>query len=251
MTLKPETLIAPLLTASLAACQGAGAPPKAAPALAAQAQAASPSPRPLTLVTLGASDVVGVGAARPQDEGWAPMLAGLLPGETRLVRLGRSGAKARELRADLLAKGVRARPDVAVVFTGVNDLAGGVDRQAFRGDLDAIVGELRGAGARVYVLNLPDVTMLPDFAPYASLVRPTLGLWQETIRQSAAGHGAQVIELAPYAREIARNPRYISADGFHPSALGYRRLAEIVAGAISGPLTRPAGAFKTSLRAPS
>jgi lysophospholipase L1-like esterase len=57
-------------------------------------------------------------------------------------------------------------------------------------------------------------------------------IWQSAIRDTAAAHGASVVELSRYADEIAAHPEYISADGFHPSTAGYARLAAIVAEAI-------------------
>jgi lysophospholipase L1-like esterase len=37
------------------------------------------------------------------------------------------------------------------------------------------------------------------------------------------------VDLYAHWREVAEHPEYVAADGFHPSAEGYARLAEIFA----------------------
>src|SRR4051812_13191228 len=54
---------------------------------------------PEVYVALGASDAVGVGAARPAQDGWVPLVAaGLLTG-TQLVNLGVTGARISDVTA--------------------------------------------------------------------------------------------------------------------------------------------------------
>lgn len=192
---------------------------------------------PLKLVALGASDVVGVGALDPETEGWAPVMASLLPGAKRLMRLGISGATAAEIRRQLLPKAIAARPDVAVVWTGVNDCARMVPLNEFQADLEAIVSGLRATGAEVFVLNLPDLDRLPSVRPYAPWIRAALGAWQSAVKHVATRHGAQVIDLSRYSAELDTRPEYLCSDGFHPSHHGYRRVAEVVAEAVTAHLS--------------
>jgi len=195
-----------------------------------------PPPEPTKLVTIGASDIVGVGTSNGAADGWAPQLAKRLPGRVSLMKLGISGASAGEIRRQLLPRAVAARPDVAVLWTGVNDVVWGGQLQAYRRDLDAIVGGLAGTGARVYVVNLPDVTQLPAVRPHAALLGPVLGHWQTAVREVAKAHGAHTVELDVFALELGRHPEYISADGYHPSAVGYKRLAEVIADQVASKL---------------
>lgn len=222
-----------ILSAFSAVVAAAAAPLPALPPVA-----AAPRPperadgRPLRVLALGASDVVGVGAAHPERDGWAAVLARSLAEPVALTRLGISGAKAGDLRARLLPKAVAAAPDVAIVWTGVNDCIQGVALDAFTRDLDAIVGGLAGTGARVHVVNLPDVHRLPAFRAYALPIGMIVGRWQGAVRHVARRHGAAPIELADYTLELARRPELLSHDGFHPSSAGHRRLAEIFARSI-------------------
>lgn len=184
---------------------------------------------PFRLLALGASDVVGHGLPDPSRDAWPAVLAKLLPGPPKLKRMGISGARAADLRAAFLAKAVADRPDVAVVWTGVNDCIQQVPLATFRTDFDALVAGLRGVGTEVWVVNLPDVERLPAFRALAGMLGPIVRGWQVAVREVAAQHGARVIELAPYTLELADQPDLVGPDGFHPSATGHRRLAAIFA----------------------
>lgn len=207
---------------ALGACQGA---PRAD---VAQAEAVS-APVFQRLVALGASDVVGVGAGGP-EAGWAHKLAAKLPGAPALTALGQSGWHARQLREQVLGRAVAARPDAVVVWTGVNDFRAGVPLASFRQDLEAIAAGLRPTGARIYLVNLPSLDGLPGVGGAAT----GLTAWQEAVREVASRHGASVIELKPRMAELLAHPEYLSADGFHPSAAGYERLAELFAEEMTG-----------------
>jgi lysophospholipase L1-like esterase len=135
-----------------------------------------------------------------------------------------------------LTKAIAAKPDVAVVWTGVNDCARMVPLPQFQSDLEAIVTGLANTGAHVFVVNLPDLDRLPSLRPYAQWIRMALPSWQGAVRQVASRHGATVVELTHYTSEIDRRPDYICGDGFHPSQHGYRRVAELVAEAVQARL---------------
>lgn len=184
---------------------------------------------PQTLVTLGASDVVGVGADQPAEQGWAPVLASLVPGTPRLVKVAESGWQTHQMRATGLPRVIAADPDVIVVWAGPNDFVGGRSLSSFQSDLSAILSGIKTTGARVYLLSLPQFDRLPLFAANATQIRQTLPAWQAAIEAQARAHGATVIPLGPYTAEVVARPELLSSDGFHPSAQGYRRIAEIVA----------------------
>jgi acyl-CoA thioesterase-1 len=196
----------------------------------------TPEDRPLKLLALGASDVVGVGADDPAKEGWAPVLARQLPGRISLMKLGISGALAATVRAQLLEKAIKAKPDVAVVFTGVNDCVFGVSLPSFTADLTAIVTGLVATGARVYVVNLPDIARLPAVRQFAAIAHALSPRWQAAIREVAANHGAHVVDLDVYSTELSSHPEYLSSDGYHPSTRGYKRMAELICAHVSGAL---------------
>lgn len=199
------------------------------------------APRPqedtsLLYVAIGASDSVGVGARDPATDGWVPQLHRKMPVGTRLANLGISGLRIHQAVEQVLPVAVDLQPNVITVWLAVNDLAAGVPLEAYHADLDTLLGALaRDTRARVYIANVPDLTLLPAFRerPPQEL-RAEVLRWNDAIAASAAAHGAVLIDLYTGWQELRRRPDYISRDGFHPSTLGYRRLADLFWQAMQG-----------------
>lgn len=189
--------------------------------------------RAATLVALGASDVVGVGAAHPDVEGWPPVLATMLPPGTRVLKVGVSGWQAQQMRDRGVPMVLKAHPDTVVLWVGVNDFLLRTPLPRFRAELAEILIRLQPTHARLVLLNLPDLDRLPAMHGAAVQVRRVLPEWQRTVKEEGRRHGAQVIDLRGFSAEIAVHPEYLSSDGFHPSAQGYRRLAEIIFATLS------------------
>ncbi len=215
----------------------APSPSPAASATPSPAASSLPSASALRLVALGASDVVGLGATDPAKEGWAPVAATLLNERlgqpVALTKIGVLARTADEMRRFDVEKAVAAKPEVAVLWTGPNDIRVGVALPDFRADLDSLLDTLQATRARLYVLNMPDLDRLPFFAEYRAAYAEVVPDWQRAIREEGEAHGAVVIDLAAFTGELEAHPDYLWFDGFHPSTKGYRRLAEIVAGAVS------------------
>lgn len=181
---------------------------------------------------MGASDVVGFGATEPAKDGWAPVLASLLPGRTVLTKLGAIGRLVKTIKERSLPEAIALKPHMVVLWTGVNDFNAGVSPEDFENDLDGLLAGLATTGAAVYVVNLPAIDRLPAFKGNAEAIRQALPAWQAAVRTQGARHGASVVELTAYSGEIDTHPEYIFADGFHPTSIGYRRLAEIIRTAL-------------------
>jgi acyl-CoA thioesterase I len=182
---------------------------------------------PLTYVAIGASDAVGVGVEEPERDGWVSVLHRALPRPTRLVNLGIPGIRLGGALAVELPPAIEAGPDLVTVWLAVNDLLGGVALEAYRADLDRLLGRLREeTGAVVALGNVPDA---PETRRYLGMEaaerRRIAAAWNETIAAAAERRGAILVDL--FARwASARHPEYIGLDGLHPTALGYRALAE-------------------------
>jgi lysophospholipase L1-like esterase len=194
---------------------------------------ASAPPRPLTYVALGASDAVGVGATHPESEGWVPRFGASLGPDTRILNLGVSGSTLAQALQEQLPPALDAHPDVVTVWLAVNDLLGGVALEEYRADLDRLLERLRAeTGAVVALGNVPDA---PETRRYLGMEaaerRRIAAAWNETIAAAAERHGAILVDL--FARwPSARHPEYIGLDGLHPTALGYRALAETFLAAL-------------------
>ncbi|MBI2755306.1 MAG: SGNH/GDSL hydrolase family protein [Chloroflexi bacterium] len=215
----PPTLfsMAVLLAALAVGCARTGSTPR-------------PEPKPITYVALGASDSVGVGTRRPDVEGWVPRLSARLGTGTRTVNLGVSGSTLDQALLEQLGPAREARPDVVTVWLAVNDFNARRPLEQYGAELNQLLAALNGTGALVLVGNIPDIAALPV---YASLGQPTVAAeverWNRVIQQAAASNGATLVDLYAQWQELRNHPEYVSADGFHPSAEGYQRLADVFA----------------------
>ncbi|MFI7444389.1 SGNH/GDSL hydrolase family protein [Nonomuraea indica] len=188
---------------------------------------------PLTLVMLGDSTSVGLGASAP-DRTPAVLiangLAALAERPVRLRVLGRSGAASAEL-GEQVDRALPMRPDVAVIFVGANDVVTQTPPAAAVRHLVKAVRRLREAGAEVVVGTCPD---LGTVRPIAQPLRWVTRRWS---RQLAAAQTVAVVDaggrtvafadlLGP---EFDTNPaEMFGPDRFHPSDRGYAQAAYAV-----------------------
>jgi acyl-CoA thioesterase-1 len=190
---------------------------------------AEPQARPLVYVALGASDAVGIGATDPTTDGWVPQLHSRMPPGTQLVNLGVSGSLLRDALVQQLPVAIDAYPDVVTVWLVVNDFNARVPLDEYIVQLDTLLSELhQKTRARIAVANVPDLAVVPAYrAVDPRALRAEIARWNEAIAQVCAQHGAILVDLSGTWQELAANPDYVSADGFHPSSTGYRRLADV------------------------
>ena len=188
---------------------------------------------PVTYVALGASDSVGYGTESPAREGWVPLLAERLPSGSRLMNLGVPGITLRRTVQDVLPRALSARPHLVTIWLVVNDVLEGVPVDQYRADLDLLLTQLRQeTPAHVAVGNLPEPPSTVGGFELPGLVQQALvGTWNQAIADAVNRHQAILVDLQ---RDwpVARHPEYVSADGFHPTAVGYSALAEVFAGTL-------------------
>jgi lysophospholipase L1-like esterase len=229
MTLSLRSLVLPVLIVSLALTAAAARWSKGHTGVA-----------PKVYVALGASDVVGIGAERPDVEGWVPRVHAGLPPGTPLLNLGISGATLGDVLREEMPPALDAGPYLITIWPGVNDLRAGVDLQTFAGQLDSLLGNLsrsssRGGAGRptILVLNIPDLRHLPAFTgAEPGALDTTVRTWNAAMTRVAGRYGAILVDLYAHESELSRHPEYISADGFHPSSAGYQRIAGFVLDAL-------------------
>jgi lysophospholipase L1-like esterase len=157
---------------------------------------------------------------------------------------------------------VRASDTVVTVFAGGNDgniiaeavraqLAGDnprafIDQQVAQWgeDYAALVRAVRqkAPGARVVLLNLPNLAAMPYVARFSTfeksiLQRVAVGLSERV--NALATTNVHVVDLMCDGRVI--EPASFSADGFHPSDRGYALMAELAyPAAVNGSHSAPA-----------
>ena len=192
-----------------------------------------PAVRPLTYVAIGASDAVGYGLAAPRRDGWVPLLARELPQPVRLVNLGVPGSTLRQAIEQQLPRAIEAQPHLVTVWLVVNDVLAGVPLPDYHADLSRLLDALAtNTDAVIAIGNAPfppaglDPWGLPD------AVRRAVALaWNASIAAAARRHRAVLVDL--YEQwPVAERPDYLGPDGLHPTAGGYRALAEVFAGTL-------------------
>src|SRR5512146_2728109 len=125
------------------------------------------SPRDFTYVAIGASDAFGVGADDPADDNWPTALSHLLGSDAHLVNLGIPGETVAEARRTELPVALDAKPSLVTVWLGVNDIVQSVSVKEYETQLEALLRALQQrTHARVFVGNIPDLTLLSFFAGY-------------------------------------------------------------------------------------
>lgn len=186
----------------------------------------------LRYVALGDSSGVGVGAHRG---GYVEHLFQRLR-RTRtgvgLLNLAVSGATSGTVLSGQLPRALKARPHVVTLGVGINDLWRGVSPEQFESNLDALARGLTGTGAPVVVSNLPDMSLAPvarlaaSFLPLPLIIE-RIAAFNAAVARVVARHGLLGVDLyTPSKVELTQGSHYFSADGFHPSDVGYERMAE-------------------------
>jgi len=185
---------------------------------------------PLTLALLGDSSACGLGVADPHQTPGAMLAAGLAECADRPVRLlcpAAVGAQSSDLPRQVAAV-AEARPDVAVIMIGANDVTHRVKPATAVRHLDQVVRQLREAGAEVVVGTCPDLgTVEPVAQPLRWIARRAsreLAAAQTIVVVEAGGRTVSLGDIL--GPEFAASPaEMFGPDRFHPSAAGYASAA--------------------------
>ena len=187
---------------------------------------------PLQLLMLGDSTAAGMGADTARQTVGAIIANGVsaLSGRpVRLVNHAVIGAESSGLDVQLAtALDEVARPDVAVILIGANDVTHRIDKSIAVRHLEQTVRTLRAAHCEVIVGTCPD---LGTIEPVAQPLRLLARRWS---RDLAAAQTVAVVEAGGRTVSLGdllgpdftgRRHEMFSHDGFHPSPAGYARVA--------------------------
>ncbi|MBL9037862.1 MAG: SGNH/GDSL hydrolase family protein [Archangium sp.] len=191
----------------------------------------------LRYVALGDSTGVGVGASN--DGGYPERVYRKLKNAGHpagILNLAQSGATTADVLQTQAAKAASAKPALITLGIGTNDLWRMVPAAVFETNLQRIADLLGSSGARVVVSTLFDLRR----APIASVIETRLGVplaligqrvdvFNRALRGLQARARFEVIDLFDASNQGPhRLGELFSSDGFHPSALGYDRWAELL-----------------------
>jgi lysophospholipase L1-like esterase len=188
---------------------------------------------PLRVALLGDSSAAGYGVESVEETPGAHLASGLAEAADRKVHLcslAFVGAQSRHL-AQQIDLALPMQPDVAVILVGANDVTHKVRPSESVRLLEQGVRRLREAGAQVVVGTCPDLGTVEPIAPP---LRQVARAWS---RRLAAAQSIAVVEAGGRSvslgsiagPEFEATPALLfGPDRFHPSAVGYARLASVL-----------------------
>jgi acyl-CoA thioesterase-1 len=195
------------------------------------ASAAPAAAKDVHILALGDSLTAGYGL--PPGQGFAPQLEAVLRrnGVRAFVAdAGVSGNTAAQGRARLkwTLDGLRAKPDLAIVALGANDMLRGLPPARTRSDLDSILAELKRRGIKVLVAGM--------------LAAPNLGREYRADYDSIFPDLARKYDAALYPfflAGVAGNPALALPDRMHPNFQGIKRMVSGIAPTVLRALRAP------------
>jgi acyl-CoA thioesterase-1 len=180
------------------------------------ASAAPAAAKDVHVLAFGDSLTAGYGL--PPGQGFAPQLEEMLRRNgvrAFVTNAGVSGNTAAQGRARLkwTLDGLNAKPDLAIVALGANDMLRGLPPKQTRADLDAIVTELKRRGIPVLIAGM--------------LAAPNLGAryvaeYDRIFPDLAREHGATLYPF--FLTGVAGNPSLALPDKVHPNFQGIKKV---------------------------
>ena len=187
---------------------------------------------PVVYVALGDSTGVGVGAQK--GGGYVARLFERIERErpgSRVVNLCVSGARTDDVLRGQLPRVAAARPTLVTLGIGINDLTNNVPVERFARNYEEIVTRLeRASTVPVVATNIPDISPAPAVPTYARAeVTRRIALFNARIKEIAARHNVALVDAYALTHDIVpAHPEFFSADGFHPSDIGYEYWAKMM-----------------------
>ncbi len=187
----------------------------------------------MTLVLLGDSSAAGYGAERVEETPGARLGSGVAEHADRRIYLRQFavvGAESSEL-GEQIDRALPLEPDVAVILIGANDVTHTVRPSQSVRHLSEGVRRLVDAGVAVVVGTCPDLGTIKPIAPPLKQVARA---WSRRLAAAqtiaVVREGGRTVSLGSVlGPEFAAAPAVLfGPDQFHPSAEGYRSLAEVL-----------------------
>ncbi|MDQ6709448.1 MAG: SGNH/GDSL hydrolase family protein [Candidatus Dormibacteraeota bacterium] len=235
-------LVAILLVVVLGACGPAAGRSGSTPVMG----AAKSSGAAVVYAAVGASETVGTGTEQGVRQAWPQLIFNdALPRSSVYYNDGIPGATTAVALQTELPEALAVHPTLVTVWLNVNDLLAGVTPAVYEDQLATLVHALRQRGtAKVLVANTPYLDHLPAVvkclsalpavtagcptgtgSPTAAELNARVDQYNAAIQRVVRKEGALLVDLHAQGEVADQHPEWISADGFHPSELGYVAIA--------------------------
>jgi len=171
-----------------------------------------------TILVLGDSISAGYGVA--VEDGWVGGLSARLEAENyphRVVNASISGDTTSGGRARLPNAVERHKPDIVIIELGGNDGLRGQPLEAMRQNLQAMIEQARGAGARVLLLG---IRLPPNYG--RAYIERFIGVYEELAETTGVALVPRVLDGVGERREFMQD------DGIHPNADGHAAILDNV-----------------------
>lgn len=214
---------------------------------------------PIRLAVLGDSTGAGYGVYRDRDTPAAQIAIGISTVARRPVHVTNVagvGAESKNLGRQIDQLG-DARPDVAVIMIGANDVTHRIAPSEAVSHLADAVTRLREFGCEVVVATCPDLgTIRPLAQPLRLIARHLSRRMAREQTIAVVASGGRTVSLGDLLGPLFASRRELfSDDQFHPSAAGYAAAAAAVLPSVLdalgiGTRARSASTFTTRLPKP-
>ncbi len=186
---------------------------------------------PITYAALGDSTGVGVGA---RNGGYVARIFERIKHErpqSSLSNLCVSGATTEDVLRAQVDAALSKNPTLITLGIGVNDIGHGVREEKFSSNYEEILKRIRArTDAPVVVTNIPDVSLAPVVPAYMrDGLNQRVRSFNEKIAALAVRYNLRVVDAYTSTHELVpEHPEFFSADGFHPSDIGYEYWAKMM-----------------------
>jgi lysophospholipase L1-like esterase len=188
---------------------------------------------PIRIAMLGDSTAAGYGVYRDRDTPGVRLAIGISEVARRpvhLLNVAVVGAESPDLGVQVDALARRARPDLAVIMIGANDVTEGTKPKIAVPYLEEAIVRLRDLGAEVIVGTCPDLgTIRPLAQPLRAYARRLSRAMAREQTVAVVRAGGRTVSLGDLLGPLfMERLDFFSEDRFHPSASGYEAAADAV-----------------------
>jgi lysophospholipase L1-like esterase len=179
------------------------------------------------ILLLGESTVAGVGASSP-----AHTLAGnfhrLLGESYQIETIGKKGLRVKEALGLYLQhrQDQTLKSNGVILFLGANDCFLLTSPDAFKKEVESLIHQIQMTTSTqwIYLAAIPPVHLFPAFSKrMQAFLQVQRNYLQAELEKIAESHPKVIYQEIP----MDLQPEFFSADGVHPSDLGYQKIAEL------------------------